>query len=74
MKEPVTGQPGGTQPGGYLQLLFQNPTGMPYAVAATAWTHSITCPTFKGAATLDALRAFRAAYTNKAPEFIPVPE
>ena len=22
------------------------------AVAATAWTHSITCPTFKGAATL----------------------
>jgi len=74
MKEPVTGQPGGTQPGGYLQLLFQNPTGMPYAVAATAWTHSLTCPTFKGAATLDALRAFRAAYVNKGPEFIPVPE
>ena len=74
MKEPVSGQPGGTQPGGYLQLLFQNPTGMPYAVAATAWTHSITCPAFKGAATLDALRAFRAAYLNKGPEFIPVPE
>ena len=66
--------PGGTQPGGYLQLLFQNPTGMPSAVAATAWTHSITCPAFKGAATLDALRAFRAAYINKGPEFIPVPE
>jgi len=74
MKDPVLNQPGGTQPGGYLQLLFQNPTGMPYAVAATAWTHSITCPTFKAAATLDALRAFRAAYINKAPEFIPVPE
>jgi len=74
MKDPVPNQPGGTQPGGYLQLLFQNPTGMPYAVAATAWTHSITCQTFKGAATLDALRAFRAAYTNKGPEFIPVPE
>jgi hypothetical protein len=74
MKEPVPNQPGGTQSGGYLQLLFQNPTGMPYAVAATAWTHSITCPTFKGAATLDALRAFRAAYINKGPEFIPVPE
>jgi hypothetical protein len=74
MKEPVPNQPGGTQSGGYLQLLFQNPTGMPYAVAATAWTHSITCPTFKGAATLAALRAFRAAYINKGPEFIPVPE
>jgi hypothetical protein len=74
MKDPVPNQPGGTQPGGYLQLLFQNPTGMPYAVAATAWTHSITCQTFKGAATLDALRAFRAAYVNKGPEFIPVPE
>jgi hypothetical protein len=74
MKEQVPNQPGGTQPGGYLQLLFQNPTGMPSAVAATAWTHSITCPTFKGAATLDALRAFRAAYINKGPEFIPVPE
>jgi uncharacterized protein DUF3105 len=74
MREPVANQPGGTQPGGYLQLLFENPTGMPYAVAATAWTHSITCPTFKGAATLDALRAFRAAYINKGPEFIPVPE
>ena len=74
MKEQVPNQPGGTQPGGYLQLLFQNPTGMPSAVAATAWTHSITCPTFKGAVTLDALRAFRAAYINKGPEFIPVPE
>ena len=29
---------------------------------------------FKGAVTLDALRAFRAAYINKGPEFIPVPE
>jgi Protein of unknown function (DUF3105) len=74
MKDPVPNQPGGNQPGGYLQLLFENPTAMPYAVAATAWTHSITCPTFRGAATLDALRAFRAAYINKGPEFIPVPE
>jgi Protein of unknown function (DUF3105) len=74
LKEPVPNQPGGTQSPGYLQLLFQNPTGMPYAVAATAWTHAITCPAFKGAATLDALRAFRAAYINKGPEFIPVPE
>jgi hypothetical protein len=74
MKEPVPNQPGGNQPGGYLQLLFENTTGMPSAVAATAWTHSITCPSFKGAATLNALRAFRGAYINKGPEFIPVPE
>jgi hypothetical protein len=69
MKEPVGGQPGG-----FAQLLYQNTTGMPYAVAATAWTHRIACPTFKGAATLAALRAFRSAYLLKGPEFIPVPE
>ena len=74
MKDPVPNQPGGNQPGGYLQLLFENPTGMPAAVAASAWTHAITCPSFKGAATLAALRAFRAARINKGPEFIPVPE
>ena len=47
---------------------------IPYAVAATAWTHRLACPTFKGAATLAAMRAFRSAYLLKAPEFIPVPE
>jgi hypothetical protein len=69
MKEPVGGQPGG-----FAQLLYQNTTGMPYAAAATAWTHRLGCPTFKGAATLAALRAFRAAYLLKGPEYIPVPE
>jgi hypothetical protein len=69
MKDPVSGQPGG-----FAQLLYQNTTGMPYAVAATAWTHRLACPTFKGAATLAAMRAFRSAYLLKAPEFIPVPE
>jgi hypothetical protein len=69
MKEPVSGQPGG-----FAQLLYQNTTGMPYAVAATAWTHRLACPTFKGAATLAAMRAFRSAYLLKGPEFIPVPE
>jgi hypothetical protein len=74
MKEPVTATPAGSQSAGFAQLLYQNTTGMPYAVAATAWTHRLACPTFKGAATLNALRAFRAAYILKAPEFIPVPE
>jgi hypothetical protein len=69
MKEPVSGQPGG-----FAQLLFQNTTGMPYAVAATAWTHRLACPKFQGAATLAAMRAFRAAYLLKGPEFIPAPE
>jgi hypothetical protein len=69
MKDPVNGQAGG-----FVQLLYQNTTGMPYQVAATAWTHLIGCPTFKGAPTLDALRAFRSAYLLKGPEYIPVPE
>ena len=38
-------------------LLFPN-TNMPYQVAATTWTNMIVCPTFKGPATLDAIRAF----------------
>ncbi len=38
-------------------LLFPNER-MPYAVAATTWTNLIGCPTYKGAATLDAIRAF----------------
>lgn len=38
-------------------LLFPN-NKMPYAVAATTWTNLMGCPTYKGAATLDAIRAF----------------
>jgi hypothetical protein len=38
-------------------LLFPNTT-MPYQVAATTWTNLIGCPTYKGAVTLDAIRAF----------------
>ena len=34
---------------------------MPYAVAATSWTNLLGCPTYKGAATLDAIRAFGKA-------------
>jgi hypothetical protein len=74
MKEPVTATQVGSQSPGFAQLLYQNTTGMPYAVAATAWTHRLACPQFKGAPTLAALRAFRAAYILKGPEFIPVPE
>lgn len=38
-------------------LLFPN-DNMPYEVAATTWQHMLACPTYKGAATLDAIRAF----------------
>lgn len=60
------------EPGQYL-LLFQNNTGMPYAVAATAWTHILGCKTFTPKV-FDALRAFRAKYTLQAPEKINQPE
>ncbi len=38
-------------------LFFPNPD-MAYAVAATTWTNMLGCPEYKGAATLDAIRAF----------------
>lgn len=38
-------------------LLFPNDE-MPYEVAATTWTNLIGCDTYKGAITLDAIRAF----------------
>ncbi len=53
--------------GGQLLLLFQNTTGMRYAVAATAWGHVLGCQTFNPRI-FDALRDFRLAYTNQAPE------
>ena len=43
---------------------------MPYAVAATAWTHLLGCPKMNDKV-FDAIRAFRLAYVDKGPEFIP---
>ncbi len=45
-------------------LLFPNEQ-MPYAVAATTWTNLIGCPTYEGAKTLDAIRAFGEATWGK---------
>jgi hypothetical protein len=50
-----------------MLLLLQNPTGMPYAVAATAWGHVLGCRTFNPKI-FDALRDFRLKYTNQGPE------
>jgi len=54
----------------YHVLLFQNRTKMPYAVAATAWTHLLGCKKLSPK-TFDAIRAFRARYVDKAPEQVP---
>jgi len=52
---------------GQMLLLFQNTTGMPYDVAATAWGHVLGCKTFNPRV-FDALRDFRLQYTNQGPE------
>jgi Protein of unknown function (DUF3105) len=56
--------------GGYHMLLFQNTTKMPYAVAATAWTHLLGCRSMNDRV-FDAVRAFRTSYIDKGPEKIP---
>jgi hypothetical protein len=55
---------------GYHLLLYENTTGMEPAVAATAWTHSITCPRMNDKV-FDAIRTFRARYIDKGPENVP---
>jgi hypothetical protein len=55
---------------GYHMLLFQNTTDMPYEVAATAWTHSLVCPSMNDKV-FDAIRTFRARYIDKGPENVP---
>jgi Protein of unknown function (DUF3105) len=45
-------------------LLFPNDK-MPYEVAATTWTNLLGCSSYKGAATLDAIRAFGKATWGK---------
>ena len=61
--EEVQGVPG------YRSLLFENQTGMPYAVAATAWGYSLTCPQWNDRI-FDAIRAFREERQGKGPEIV----
>jgi hypothetical protein len=51
-------------------LLYPSNTGMPYAVAATAWTHMLSCPSYNERVPA-AMRAFRDAYRDKGPEKVP---
>lgn len=55
---------------GYKTLFFQNQTEMEPALAATAWTQSLTCPDWNDQV-FDAVRAFRRQFVDKGPEFIP---
>ena len=52
-------------------ILFPN-DDQPFTVAATAWTQTLGCDTFEGAATLDAIRAFRDIYRGQGPEDVPI--
>jgi hypothetical protein len=58
------------QEDGYHMLLYENTTGMDAQVAATAWTHSLTCPQMNDKV-FDAIRTFRARYIDKGPEQVP---
>jgi hypothetical protein len=55
---------------GYHMLLYENTTGMTPAIAATAWTHSLTCDEMNDKV-FDAIRTFRARYIDKGPETVP---
>jgi Protein of unknown function (DUF3105) len=55
---------------GYHLLLYENTTGMDAAVAATAWTNSLTCPEMNDKV-FDAIRTFRQRYIDRGPETVP---
>lgn len=67
MLESLFNEQDGNWTAGQLLLLFQNPTGMPYDVAAVAWGHVIGCKTFNSKV-FDAFRDFRLKYTDQGPE------
>jgi Protein of unknown function (DUF3105) len=55
---------------GYHMLLYENTTSMTPAIAATAWTHSLSCPSMNDKV-FDAIRTFRSRYIDKGPEKVP---
>lgn len=52
-------------------LLFPA-SGLPDAIAVMAWTQLMSCPSYEGPPTLDAIRAFRDAYRGNGPEPVPI--
>ena len=63
-KEPMPGRPEG-----YHQILVEDDV-IPTPIAVTAWGQQMVCKKVTGK-TFDALRAFRARYVDKGPEFVP---
>ena len=55
---------------GYHSVLMRNNSKMPFEVAAVGWRQYMGCERFTPKA-IDALRAFREARVDKAPEMIP---
>jgi hypothetical protein len=55
---------------GYHVLMFENNTNMPSQFALAAWTKSLSCAKLTPQS-MDVMRQFRKAYTDKGPEFIP---
>jgi hypothetical protein len=55
---------------GYHVLMLQNNTNMPTQFALTGWTKSLTCDKLTPQS-IDVMRKFRKAFTDKGPEFIP---
>jgi hypothetical protein len=55
---------------GYHVLMFENNTNMPSQFALAAWTKLLTCDKLTPQS-LDVMRTFRKAFTDKGPEFIP---
>jgi hypothetical protein len=55
---------------GYHSVLMQNNSNMPFQVAAVAWRHYMGCREFSPKS-IEALRTFREALIDKAPEKIP---
>jgi Protein of unknown function (DUF3105) len=55
---------------GYHVLMFRNNTGMRSQFALVAWTKLLTCDKLTSQS-MDVMRDFRKAYTDKGPEFIP---
>lgn len=54
----------------YHMVLAPDETGMATPVAASAWTHVISCPDVNER-TWDAIRTFKDEYRDQGPEFVP---
>jgi hypothetical protein len=63
-EEPLNGS------AGYHVLMFQNNTKMPSQFALAAWTKLLTCNSLSSQS-MNVMREFRKAFTDKGPEFIP---